>query len=78
MENILQSQLKKKLKMVIILSDFGGACMQQVVKKCCFLATAALIVCEKLQKCCSHATLGFEKQRNFGGLRACVAYGKHP
>ena len=64
--------------MVIILSDFGGAYMQRVVKKCCFLATAALIVCEKLQKCCLHATLRFEKPRNFGGLCAYGAQSKHP
>ena len=64
--------------MVMILSDFGGAFWQQVMKKWCFLATAVLIDCEKLQKWCLRAPLGFEKPRNFGGLRACGVGRQHP
>ena len=56
----------------------GGARMQRVVKKWCFLATVVLSDCEKLQKCCMQATLRFEKQRFFGGLRVRGAQSKHP
>ena len=56
MQNILK-YLKKKLKMVIILSDFGGAFWQQTIKERCFLATEVLIDCRKLQKWCLRAPL---------------------